>query len=156
MRSTNKQTFYKRIPISNINLRKSWFPLIRLHKNDDAVRTDASLTNTTKVSKNLLNTSQGDSYFVFDDVLSNFWWHATVDCCLKQRKQITLTVSIALPVLSSFNVGPFMSVSRKKCFPFTAPVVTMSRSFCIQSFKIISLPRHKKSINSFYWNDNIL
>lgn len=41
-----------------------WF-LVRLHKNDDAVLSNASLTNTTKVAKNLLiDTSKFDNKHV--------------------------------------------------------------------------------------------
>lgn len=36
----------------NSLLAASWF-LVRLHKNDDAVLSNASLTDTTKVTKNL-------------------------------------------------------------------------------------------------------
>lgn len=50
----------------------------------------------------------------------------------KDRKgKKELTVRMAFPVLSSFNDGPFMSLSRKKCFPFTASVVAISLSSCI-------------------------
>lgn len=64
------------------------------------------------------------------------------------REQIMnhkLTVSMAFPVLSSFNEGPLMSVSRKKYFPFTASVVAISLSSCMyQKYKHDTLKRWKK------------
>jgi len=41
-----------------------------------------------------------------------------------------LTVSIAFPVLSSFSDGPFMSASRKKCFPLIPSMVAISLISC--------------------------
>lgn len=49
----------------------------------------------------------------------------------RQKNKIKLTVSIAFPVLSSFNVGPFMSVSRKKCFPLIVSVIAISLTSCM-------------------------
>jgi hypothetical protein len=57
---------------------------------------------------------------------------------MKQMWEI-LTVKIAFPVLSSFRVGPRISVSKKKCFPFTDSRAAMSRSSCKKTQENISL-----------------
>ena len=49
----------------------------------------------------------------------------------KRNGKMELTVRMAFPVLSSFNDGPLMSVSRKKCFPFIDSVVAISLNSCI-------------------------
>ena len=60
------------------------------------------------------------------DIFSNLH-----NSCLTNKDK-NHTVSIAFPVLSSFKDGPFMSVSRKKCFPFTASFIAISLISCIR------------------------
>lgn len=50
------------------------------------------------------------------------------------QEKKSLTVNIAFPVLSSFNEGPFTSLSRKKCFPFTASTVAISLNSCMWQY----------------------
>lgn len=54
---------------------------------------------------------------------------------------------MAFPVLSSFNEGPFVSVSRKKYFPFTASMVAISLSSCMQTLtsEVVRKRKEKKS-----------
>lgn len=61
----------------------------------------------------------------------------------EEKAMRTLTVSIAFPVLSSFNEGPFISVSRKKCFPFTASAIAMSLSSCTFYWHYFKTTLHK-------------
>jgi hypothetical protein len=57
-----------------------------------------------------------------------------------------LTVNIAFPVLSSLSAGPFISASRKKCFPLTPSVAPIS---------LISYILKITTDNLFFWHKSM-
>jgi small-conductance mechanosensitive channel len=63
-----------------------------------------------------------------------------------------LTVNIAFPVLSSLRAGPFISASRKKCFPLTPSVAPISLISYILKITTDFCQKKTTTDNLFFWH----